>query len=151
MSRVDADWPDRSSPVSSTSRTAASTKPCWSAAQVTVTTLSSSVDQLAGLGQARRDVVLAERLDHALGGPVPGMDDGDPVALAEPAADVLDRLLDVAAVLRRGTGGQQPRGHGADLDVDARRDDLAQLVAQRGSSGLAGLLTPGVRRRCRTG
>ena len=44
------------------------------------------------------DVVLAEHLDHALRRAVPGVGDDDAVAVGEPAAQVGDRALEVAAV-----------------------------------------------------
>ena len=114
--------------MSSASWLTGSTKPWVSEPQSTVTT---SRVQVPCEPQPRRHVVLAEQLDHPLGGAGAGMHHGDAVALGEPAADVRHRALQVAAVgvgrpRRQRAGRYRPH-----LDVDVDADDLAELVAQR--------------------
>ena len=96
-----------SSPVSTASRWASSTRPWASAPQVTSTTPAGPVG-LEPLDQPGRHVALAQRLDHPLGRTVAGVDDHDPVAVGAPPLDVGDR----ASRRRRGSAARAwPRAH----------------------------------------
>ena len=91
--------------------------PCWSSTSRAATSCS------------------AEHLDHPLGRAVPGMQDGDPPAVGQPALDVDDGLLDVAAV---GLGGLRRDHPGLDA-----RPGRASTTAGRPSKPRARRTTDG--------
>ena len=90
-----------------------------------------------GVDQGGRDVVVGEHLDHPLGRAVAGVEDDDAVVGGQPAADVGDGPLEVAAVGLGDLGRQQP---GLDATVAGLALDAERADAPPGTTAGEGVL-----------